>query len=281
MRTVVLALLLCVPAGLRAQSTAPPAKDAASQPPASAASAQKTTPQPSVDSIIELVKANMSETLILKTIQRQGKPYDLTPDDLLKLQKAGVSEIIINTMLDPTGQANSSGQPAGGPNAAGAKDAAPGTPGSGDPNAAPASKKKGGMFSSLRDSLNQSATKAVDGVGSGADTAVTNGVSSAQGQVNSAVPGGATATKATGANTPQAQAKAKAQSAAQTTTAATPSTTTPATAAQAAAAARVKAAQAQAAKSAACLQQASKEQPKGGLPLRQAYLSCMQTQQAQ
>lgn len=55
-----------------------------------------------VDSIIGLVKANMSEGLVLKTIQRQNKAYDLTPDDLLKLQKAGVSERIINAMLDPS-----------------------------------------------------------------------------------------------------------------------------------------------------------------------------------
>jgi len=55
-----------------------------------------------VDSIIALVQANMSEGLVLKTIQRQNKAYDLTPDDLLKLQKAGVSERIINAMLDPS-----------------------------------------------------------------------------------------------------------------------------------------------------------------------------------
>lgn len=76
------------------------------------AAPQTTTPAPQadqqsanangVDSIIALVQANMSEGLVLKTIQRQNKTYDLTPDDLLKLQKAGVSERIINAMLDPS-----------------------------------------------------------------------------------------------------------------------------------------------------------------------------------
>ena len=55
-----------------------------------------------VDTIISLVKANVSEALVLKTIQRQNKAYDLTPQDLVKLQQAGVSETIINAMLDPS-----------------------------------------------------------------------------------------------------------------------------------------------------------------------------------
>jgi hypothetical protein len=42
----------------------------------------------------------MSEALLIKTIQREGKVYDLTPAEVLKLQKAGVSEKIINLLLD-------------------------------------------------------------------------------------------------------------------------------------------------------------------------------------
>ena len=68
-----------------------------------------------VDSIIALVQANMSEGLVLKTIQRQNKAYDLTPDDLLKLQKAGVSERIINAMLDPSTASSASPTPAAAP----------------------------------------------------------------------------------------------------------------------------------------------------------------------
>jgi hypothetical protein len=44
----------------------------------------------------------MSESLIIKTLQKQNKPSNLSPADLVKLQQAGVSENIINTMMDPT-----------------------------------------------------------------------------------------------------------------------------------------------------------------------------------
>src|SRR5579864_8781098 len=87
MRFPVLSLLLCasVTTVFAAPQTTAPAPRADQQ----SASAN------GVDSIIALVQANMSEALVLKTIQRQNKAYDLTPDDLLKLQKAGVSERII------------------------------------------------------------------------------------------------------------------------------------------------------------------------------------------
>jgi hypothetical protein len=81
-------------------STAPPAQPASDRgapvqavPPASSAAG--------VDPIIDLVKGGMSEALVIKTIQRQSKRYNLGPEDLLKLQKAGVSEKIIEAMLDP------------------------------------------------------------------------------------------------------------------------------------------------------------------------------------
>jgi len=101
------------------------------------AAPQTTTPAPQadqqsanangVDSIIALVQANMSEGLVLKTIQRQNKAYDLTPDDLLKLQKAGVSERIINAMLDPSTASAPPSAPAAPPPAA-APSAAPVAP---------------------------------------------------------------------------------------------------------------------------------------------------------
>jgi len=77
-----------------------------------AASAQTAAPKPAakpaakpvsqVDSVIQLVKSGMSESLIIKTLQKQNKPANLSPADLVKLQQAGVSENIINTMMDPT-----------------------------------------------------------------------------------------------------------------------------------------------------------------------------------
>lgn len=66
---------------------------------ASKSSQQAASP---VDSVIQLVKSGMSENLIIKTLQRQNKPINLAPADLVKLQKAGVSENIINTMMNPS-----------------------------------------------------------------------------------------------------------------------------------------------------------------------------------
>jgi curli biogenesis system outer membrane secretion channel CsgG len=54
-----------------------------------------------VDMVIELVTNGMSESLMIKQLQHDGKTYALTTPDLLKMQKAGVSENIINVMMDP------------------------------------------------------------------------------------------------------------------------------------------------------------------------------------
>ena len=75
--------------GVSAQT--PAAKPAAKAPAAS-----------EVDTVIALVKGGMSEATILKTLRRENKTYALSPADLLKLQKAGVSERIIDVMSDPS-----------------------------------------------------------------------------------------------------------------------------------------------------------------------------------
>jgi curli biogenesis system outer membrane secretion channel CsgG len=89
---------------LAAQSNAPRAASKSSQ--------QASSP---VDSVIQLVKSGMSESLIIKTLQRQNKPINLAPADLVKLQKAGVSENIISTMMDPSAAPASAPAPAAAP----------------------------------------------------------------------------------------------------------------------------------------------------------------------
>jgi hypothetical protein len=71
--------------------------------PTPAPQAKATSPKPDspVDSVIELVKSGMSEGLIIKHLQQAGKPVHLSPADMLKLQKANVSENIIAVMMDP------------------------------------------------------------------------------------------------------------------------------------------------------------------------------------
>jgi curli biogenesis system outer membrane secretion channel CsgG len=59
-------------------------------------------PVSQVDSVIQLVKSGMSEGLIIRTLQKQNKPADLSPADLVKLKNAGVSENLINVMMDPS-----------------------------------------------------------------------------------------------------------------------------------------------------------------------------------
>lgn len=183
---------------------------------------QKSADANGVDTIIALVKANMSEALVLKTIQRQNKTYDLTPDDLVKLQKAGVSETIINAMLDPSTAANpapSAAPPAAPPSGASPSAATPVAstapkPASGPTASATASKgasgstasaagcpqpssttaaapsqpeKKSGVFSSFKDKLKGSAEKTVDGLGDSVNCAVDKGVQGSQSEVSSAV----------------------------------------------------------------------------------------------
>jgi len=85
--------------GIALGQTAPPAAaPKAKAVPAKAAT--KAAPSP-VDSVIESVKAGLSESLIIRTLQRDNKPANLTTADLVKLKNAGVSENIINVMLDP------------------------------------------------------------------------------------------------------------------------------------------------------------------------------------
>jgi len=77
---------------------APPAPKPAPAKPAAAKPAAAPSP---VDSVIQSVKMGLSENLIIKTLQRDNKPMNLTPGDLVKLKNAGVSENIIGVMLDP------------------------------------------------------------------------------------------------------------------------------------------------------------------------------------
>jgi curli biogenesis system outer membrane secretion channel CsgG len=95
--------------GIALGQTAPPAAaPKAKAVPAKAAT--KAAPSP-VESVIESVKAGLSESLIIRTLQRDNKPANLTTADLVKLKNAGVSENIINVMLDP-GSAPAAAAPA-------------------------------------------------------------------------------------------------------------------------------------------------------------------------
>ena len=168
------------------------------------AAPQTTTPAPQanqpsantngVDSIIALVQANMSEGLVLKTIQRQNKAYDLTPDDLLKLQKAGVSERIINAMLDPSTAS-----------AAPSASAPPSAPAGPPPTAAPSAAPAGPRAAAGPGASNPGASNLAASGASGPGGAPATASKGAPGSTNSAA--GCSQTSSTAAPAPSQQPK--------------------------------------------------------------------------
>jgi len=111
--TLVVALALGQTAAPKAAPKAAPPKAAAPKAPSA------------VDSVIESVKAGLSESLIIRTLQRENKPANLAPADLVKLKNAGVSEKIIDVMLDPTAAPAAAAAPAPAPAPAPVAAAAP------------------------------------------------------------------------------------------------------------------------------------------------------------
>jgi curli biogenesis system outer membrane secretion channel CsgG len=99
---------------LQGQQTAKPSAPPAAAPKSGIASATPkpasstpakpqavSSPASGIDTVIQLVKGGMSEGMIVRTIRTAGKAYALTPQDMLKLTQAGVSENIIGVMMDP------------------------------------------------------------------------------------------------------------------------------------------------------------------------------------
>jgi curli biogenesis system outer membrane secretion channel CsgG len=111
--TLLVALALGQTAAPKAAPKAAPVKAAAPKAPSA------------VDSVIESVKAGLSESLIIRTLQRENKPANLAPADLVKLKNAGVSEKIIEVMLDPAAAPAAAAAPAPAPAPAPVAAAAP------------------------------------------------------------------------------------------------------------------------------------------------------------
>src|ERR1035437_5037102 len=56
----------------------------------------------SVDDVIKLSKAGLSDDLIIQQIRKKGQRFDLSTDQLVRLKSASVSERVIQVMIDPT-----------------------------------------------------------------------------------------------------------------------------------------------------------------------------------
>jgi len=63
----------------------------------------RPAPQMTVDSIIRLSKAGMTDDMLLATLRARNQPFNLSDDDLIKLKKAGISDTVIKVMLNPAG----------------------------------------------------------------------------------------------------------------------------------------------------------------------------------
>jgi hypothetical protein len=55
-----------------------------------------------VEEVVKLTGEHFSEEIIVTKIKKNGKPFDLSSDELLDLKKVGVSDIVIKYLLDPS-----------------------------------------------------------------------------------------------------------------------------------------------------------------------------------
>ena len=63
----------------------------------SPSSAQELT----VDQVVSMTQAGVSDTVIVALLHKNNRPFDLTPERIIELKKNHVSEAVIQTMLDP------------------------------------------------------------------------------------------------------------------------------------------------------------------------------------
>jgi len=89
------------------------ARNVAAQDSLSGSAAQTASPQLSygVSEIVQLSKANVSEGTIVSYIQNAGSSYGLDANQIVYLKQQGVSDAVINTMLDQHPQAAPAPQP--------------------------------------------------------------------------------------------------------------------------------------------------------------------------
>ncbi len=72
------------------------------------------------DSIIKMVKAGLGEDIIVSTVKSQPAKYSTTPDDLIALKGAGVSDKIVGAMIERMASSAAPPAPAGAASASGA-----------------------------------------------------------------------------------------------------------------------------------------------------------------
>ncbi|MGA2186564.1 MAG: CsgG/HfaB family protein [Bryobacteraceae bacterium] len=90
--SVLTGCLLLAPGALLAQGTpAPKPKPAAAKP-------KPATP---VDKVVRMLKAGLSEDLVVKQIVKENLQADLSSDDMIRLKEAGASDRVVSAVMDP------------------------------------------------------------------------------------------------------------------------------------------------------------------------------------
>lgn len=68
-------------------------------PPPPAASAGQTL---SLEDVVRMVSARLSEELIVARIKRHNKPFDLSAPEIVELKQSGMSEVVLKYLIDPS-----------------------------------------------------------------------------------------------------------------------------------------------------------------------------------
>src|SRR4249920_1517163 len=55
-----------------------------------------------LEGVVALAKTGMPEDAIITRIKKNGKPFDLSKEELLDLRKQGVTDMVIKFLLDPS-----------------------------------------------------------------------------------------------------------------------------------------------------------------------------------
>ena len=107
-RALLLLTLLSLPCCIRIHAQTPDSADGPALPKADVSHQHAITN----DTIVKMSKAGLDDTVIVQTIQTQPGAYDTSPDDLIALKDAGVSQRVIAAMQARTaGLAIRSGKP--------------------------------------------------------------------------------------------------------------------------------------------------------------------------
>lgn len=101
-RAGLIAMAVCAAAELATAQQSPAASSKKKVQTSTPARPQGLTP----DSIVSLVHAGLSEDLIVARIRKEHRAFDLSPQDMIKLKNAGLSDAVLKVMLDPTAEIN-------------------------------------------------------------------------------------------------------------------------------------------------------------------------------